>query len=419
VIRPIALIVWALLTITVTGAAQLSTTFVNWRDHPAIAYETTSTADPVSRLNLAIQAGRVELKYDGPSGYLRSVLDALNVPVDSQMAVFAKDSVQSRRISAGNPRTIFFNDSVAVGWVRGGFIEIASQDPRQGVIFYTLEQRWMGQPRFKRENACLTCHYAYSTVGVPGMLVRGVGQFEVDHRVPLAERWGGWYVTGTHGSIRHTGNIDTDQLFDEPRPAHGFNWPSLDGKFDNTGYLTAHSDIVALLVFEHQMHMMNLLTRIGWEARVARHDKTAQNAAAAREVVDYLLFIDEAPFPDAVQGSTGFAATFAARGPRDSKGRSLRDLDLKRRLLRYRCSYVVYTELFDELPAEAKAAVYRRLWEVLSGHDKDARYTRLSAVDRRAIVEILRDTKADLPVYFQSSEAAPGSNRRGRGQEIF
>jgi hypothetical protein len=401
VIRTIGVIVSALLTLTATGAAQLSGTFVNWRDHPAIAYATTATVDPVSRLNREIQAGRVELKYDGPSGYLRSVLDALKVPVESQMAVFAKDSVQSRRISAGNPRTIFFNDSVAVGWVRGGFIEIASQDPHQGVVFYTLEQRWMGQPRFKREDGCLTCHYAYSTVGVPGMLVRGVGRFEVDHRVPLEERWGGWYVTGTHGSIRHTGNIDTDQLFDERRPAQGFNWPSLDGQFDTTGYLTAHSDIVALLVFEHQMHMMNLLSRIGWEARVARHDKTAQNVAAAREVVDYLLFIDEAPFPDAVQGSTGFAATFTARGPRDSKGRSLRDLDLKRRLLRYRCSYIVYTELFDEMPDEAKAAVYRRLWEVLSGQDKDARYKRLTAADRRAIVEILRDTKADLPAYFQ------------------
>jgi hypothetical protein len=119
-----------------------------------------------------------------------------------------------------------------------------------------------------------------------------------------------------------------------------------------------------------------------------------------REVVDYLLFVHEAPLPSPVQGSSAFAQQFAAQGPRDSKGRSLRDLDLEQWLLRYPCSYMIYTEAFDALPAPAKAAVYERMWEILSGQEKGASYSRLTAADRQAIIEILRDTKKDLPDSF-------------------
>jgi hypothetical protein len=398
-------------------AGQLSDTFTNWLAHPAIEYGTRPTRDPIARLNREIEAGRRQLKADGPSGYLKSLLDALNVPIESQVVVFVKDSVQALRISRTNPRAIFFNDSVAVGWVRGGFIELASQDPEQGVIFYTLTSTWTGKPQFSREDTCLACHYSYSTSGVPGMLMRSSGQFEADHRVPFAQRWGGWYVTGQHGSLRHMGNADIDKLYEDPRPADTFNWASLGSRFDTNGYLSPHSDMAALTVFQHQMHMMNLLSRIGWEARVGEYERRTAKlllpglpvsekapvslTEAAREVVDYMLFVDEAPLADTIKGSTDFATTFAARGPRDRKGRSLRHLDLERRLLRYPCSYMIYTELFDALPAEAKAALYQRLWQILSGQENSPKYARLSAVDRQAIIEILYDTKDDLPAYFQ------------------
>jgi hypothetical protein len=189
---------------------------------------------------------------------------------------------------------------------------------------------------------------------------------------------------------------------------------SLEGQFDTAGYLSPHSDAVALMVLEHQTHMINLIIRMGWESRLAayidpllpRSPGAGSNTAkrlqeAADDLVDYLLFVYEAPIPDKIRGSSGFAEKFAALGPSDSKGRSLRQFDLDQRLMRYPCSYMIYSNAFDALPDSAKNLVYRRLWKVLSGDDKDQRYARLSAADRRAIVEILRSTKKDLPDYFR------------------
>jgi hypothetical protein len=399
----------------------LSETFVDWTSHPAIRYQSDAAlTDPVAELNRKLQSGQLQLRRDGTAGYLRSVLDALQVSTDTQMMVFEKDSVQAKRISAGNPRSLFFNDSVAVGWVRGGFIELASQDPRQGVVFYMLDQAFLGPPSFTRAptNLCLLCHDNYASSGVPGMLVRSARQFSVTHSVPFDKRWGGWYVTGQHGSLHHLGNTDLEHLSDEPPPSGTSNWTSLAGKFDTSGYMTEQSDIVALTVFEHQMHMMNLLTRMGWEARVIAYrrtvpetrrkaegddpsDKTVSMEDAAKEVVDYMLFVDEAPLPQPIHSATTFADRFSALGPKDRKGRSLRQLDLTHRLLRYPCSYVIYSPQFEQLPTLAKSAIYSRLWTVLSGRDRDARYGSLTVGDRAAIVEILRDTKPDLPKIFQ------------------
>jgi hypothetical protein len=398
---------------------SLSSTFTNWIDHPAIAYHAATTTDPVHQLNEALQRGSVTLKADGPSGYLRSVLDALKVPVESQIVVFAADSVQRARISMGNPRTLFFNDTVAVGWVRGGFVELASQDPRNGVVFYALQQTLLGPPALRRRDDCLSCHYSYSTAGVPGMLVRSFQQFAVDQTLPLDERWGGWYVTGSSGSLTHLGNTDLARL----EPAHvssaSLNWASLEGKFDTSGYLSTHSDIVALMVFTHQMHLMNLLTRIGWEARVAEarsssrpafrieppgtDDKPIPMEEAATEVVDYMLFVGEAPIRDAIRGSSSFRERFEQQGPFDRNGRSLRQFDLRRRLMRYRLSYMIYSPLFEALPGSARDAIYQRLWKVLSGAVLDPQHQLLLREDRQAIVEILKDTKKDLPAYFSRS----------------
>ena len=411
-----------LVTVLVVSAAAaflraqggpLSTTFTNWTDHPAIAYRSAPPADPVSQLNQALQGGRIQLAADGPSGYLQSLLKALNVPVESQIVVFSRDSVQLARITMANPRALYFNDSVAVGWVRGGFVELASQDPRNGVIFYAIEP---GSSRLTRRDDCLSCHYSYSTAGVPGMLVRSYEQFAVDHSIPIQKRWGGWYVTGSSGSIPHLGNTDITELALGHATNARLNWPSLEGKFDTSGYLSSHSDVVALMVFEHQMHLMNLLARIGWEARVAQaqrvtglgpkleapagRDAPIAMDDAAGEVVDYMLFTGEAPLSDAVQGSSGFRERFEQQGPFDRRGRSLRQLDLRRRLMRYPFSYMVYAAVFDALPQTAKDAIYRRLWQVLSGAEREPRYQRLSLEDRQAIVEILKDTKADLPAYF-------------------
>ena len=398
------------------AVAQRRDAFVESRDHPAISYSAATTSDPVSALDAKLASGAATLKYDEATGYLRSVLEALGVPMESQMLVFSQTSFQASQIRMQNPRAVYFADTVAVGYVRGGHIlEVAAQDPRQGVVLYELPQSAVTPPRFKRNNECLACHLSWETLGVPGLMVQSVyplkdeysyvNGFTTVHGSPLEQRWGGWWVTGDPGGAKHIGNVSVmynDKGSKLPNPTRPL--PSLDGLFDLKGYVAPYSDVVALLVMAHQTNMTNLITRTGWEARLAAaapsQDATARVTEAARDLVDYLLFVDEAPLAGPVKGGSGFAESFTAKGPRDGQGRSLRDFDLRRRLFRYPCSYMIYTPAFDNLPAAAKNAVYARLWAVLSGRESQPRYKGLTLQDRQAIVSILRDTKRDLPDYF-------------------
>ena len=391
------------------SSAQGALAFRHPVDHPAIAYTTAPLADAVSILNRQLESGAARLRFDPGSGYLLSLLDALEVPKQSQVAVFSYTSFQADKITPQNPRAIFFNDSVAVGWVRGGLIEVAAQDPKLGPIFYQFDQRATERPRLTRSAECLECHRTWDTYAVPGLLV--LSTFPplskndyatggvTDHRTPFPDRWAGWYVTGRPGRLRHMGNKPVPRRDDTTATVA---LDSLEGRFDLTGYPTKYSDIVSLMVLEHQTRMTNLLTYMSWESRVAASDPRAKAdlAAIARDVVDYLLFVDEAPLAGKVEGASGFAEMFSAQGPRDRKGRSLREFDLERRLMRYPCSYMIYSPAFNALPPAAREAVYRRLWAVLSGADAGPLYSRLTLGDRQAIVEILRDTKKDLPEYF-------------------
>jgi hypothetical protein len=409
--RPVRVVAVAL-AVLASGLAELNDRLSPPLDHPAIEYFNYLKHPPhdvAADLRREMDAGQVQLKFDPDQGYLPALLDALHVPVESHMAVFSRTSLQQELISPSNPRNIFFNDRVSVAWVRGGFIEMAALDPTQGVNFYTLEQQRVAQPSFTRRDDCLRCHRSDESLGVPGYIVRSfftlpdgspkliLGAFSTDHRSPFEERWGGWYVTGSIEHAHHMGNaVLTD-------PDHPDSFTAPQDAPHNPG---APSSIVALLVFDHQMHMANLITRVGWEVRCALFDKMpprefdALLRQSAEELADYLLFIDEAPLPGPVHTSGAFAetfaGTFAAQGPRDSRGRSLRDFDLKTRLFRYPCSYMIYSAAFDSLPAPAKAAIYTRLWQVLSGQVRDPRYARLAPADRAAILEILRETKPDL-----------------------
>ena len=409
-------------------AGQRGGAFRASRDHPAIDYTDGEVSDPVAALNRQLAAGELALTFEGRSGYLRSVLDALAVPVESQVAVFSPTSNQDDLITSENPRAIFFNDSVAVGWVRDAeLLEVAAQDPGQGVIFYALPQTTTGEPRFTRNDRCLACHLSWDTLGVPGLQVLSMAPlspdpnayasgFVTDHRSRLIDRWGGWYVTGTHGGTAHMGNVE---VMDVPDPDATFGivppvLDSLEGRIDLDGYPSPYSDVVALLVLDHQTHMTNLITRLGWEARrvLFRDDGRSTDdprfaeiiREAAVELVDYLLFVDEAPLPAEVGGASGFRERFSARGPHDDHGRSLREIGLDGRLFRYPCSYMIYTEAFDSLPDLARDAVYARMWEVLSGSVAESPYDRLALADRQAVVDILRATKPDLPAYFDAVE---------------
>src|SRR5688572_20186663 len=410
-----ALAVWLASVAAVTGQLQHPTLL---RNHPAIKYDSTPARDAIAQLNEKLERGEVTLQRHGQSGYLQSVLDALSIPVESQVLVFSKTSFQASRIGPKNPRAIYFGDTVSVGWVRGGeVLEFVAQDPTQGAVFYTMPQA-SEAPRFQRNDACVSCHASEATHYVPGMFIGSVfpgpdgttmygPAYTTDHRTPFEIRYGGWFVTGTHRGARHMGNAVATDSTDlaamvTPQTVHVTD---LAGRFDMTGYPSPHSDLVALIVLEHQAKMLNLITRVGWEARIGRQEAGRSLDAAAAELVDYLLFVDEAPLPGPLAGTSRFAEHFQAQGPRDRSGRSLRDLSLTDRMLKYPCSHLIYSAPFDGMPAQAKAAVYARLWRVLSGQETDARYGRLTAADRQAVVEILRDTKADLPPYFRSDGA--------------
>jgi hypothetical protein len=412
-------VIWvAVVAATLGAGGQLPDTFFDETSAPAVAYATQQPHDAIAQLNEKLAARATTLAYEPEGGYLRSVLNALDVPVESQVAVFSKTSVQARIISPVNPRTLFFNDRVVVGWPRGGFIEAAALDPQLGIVFYHLNQQASVSPRFERGNGCPACHVSVeATLGVPGMLLRSeatradglamrqLGNEVVDHRLPLTKRWGGWYVTGHNVTVASRGNVmmrdETDEgLLTMPKAIAA---ETLHGKFDLAGYLSPYSDIVALMVFDHQLRMMNLLARMSWETRAveAKPDAKTVIEAVAREVVDYMLFVDEAPLPARVEGSSGFAERFSARGSKDSHNRSLYQLDLTTRLLRYPCSYMIYSDAFDGLSAAGRDAVYRRMYAVLSGAEQTPRYSHLSPPDRRAIIDILRETKRDLPAYFR------------------
>lgn len=393
-------------------------------EHPVIQYALRPVHDRVARLSESLAAGRVSLPKREDSGYLRAVLDALSVPVQSQLLLFSKTGVQGDVTGPDNPRALFFNESVVVGYIAGArYLEIASHDPEQGVVFYVVDQQ-APTPGFSRGKNCLSCHVSASTLEVPGLIVRSnhmsadgttvpqLGNVTVDHRTPLLERWGGWFVTGDYapqpyGTQVHRGNLTGSGLSSwgpETTSNEVFiRW--LDSKPEVRGYPPTESDIASLLAFDHQSHAINLLTRLNWESRVAAADgRPDYTTGLLRELVDdtadYLLFVGEARPPARIVPRAGFAQAFAAGAPGDRAGRSLRDLDLEARLLRYPCSYMVYSAAFQSLAAGAREAVLQRMGSILSAQESGAKYAHLSAGDRRAVVEILRDTLKDLPPAF-------------------
>ncbi len=386
-------------------------------DEEAIGYGKAAAAGAVARLQARLDRDQLKLAHDEQFGYLLSVLEALKVPRASQMLVFSKTSFQRERISPRSPRALFFNDNVYVGFIPGSpLLELSVADPKLGAVFYTLNQDTNKRPRFVRTDQCLECHASAKSMGVPGHLVRSFATDEegvvdlssgtslVNHRTPLAERWGGWYVTGRSGGQAHRGNLFGKAALakHEQEPNASGDLENLNRFFDVSRYPGSHSDIVALMVLEHQTHLHNFITRLHYEATMALqtygHLNYLKNISEA--FLKYLLLTEEAPLTAAIRGTSGFAKDFAAQGPRDKQGRSLRDFDLQTRLFKHSCSYLIYSEAFDALPERMKAHLYQRLWDILSGKDANPEFARLTAKDRKAILEILRDTKPGLPGYW-------------------
>ncbi len=387
-------------------------------DEDTINYSKAREAGPIARLQERLQRGVAQLKHDEHFGYLPAVLAALGVSSNSQMLVFSKTSFQRERIAPKTPRAIFFNDDVYIGFVQGSpLLELSSVDPKLGGVFYTLEQTKVERPKFVRTDQCLECHASAKTMGVPGHLVRSFATDEngsvdmatgislVSHRTPIEERWGGWYVTGDSGRQHHRGNLFGKAAFARHERESGYlgNLTQLKRFFDVTEYPAPGSDIVALMVMEHQIHLHNFLTRLNYEGTIALqqygHIKYLKNVIDA--FLRYMLFVEEAPLSAPVRGSSNFAAEFARHGPKDSRGRSLRDFDLETRLFKHPCSYLIYSDAFAQLPAKLKERIYERLLEILDGEDTSPAFEKLTAESRSAIREILLATKQDLPASWR------------------
>ncbi len=336
-------------------------------DHAAIHYSREATQNPVAKLRGGLD--------------LPGLLRALRVHTDSQLLVFSKTSVQASKISPRNPRAIYFNDEVAVAWVRGGDeVEMAALDSELGTVFYTLKDG-----KIARGENCLHCHQGPATMGVPGTFVGSVypgptglpdrtRAIITDHRTAFADRWGGWYVNAKRGEQLDRAN----SVAEDPAEPHTLrtegnqNLVSLAKFFSPVGYLSPISDIVALMTFEHQTQAVNLMTRVGWEARMGMALDADLDALAR-----YLTFADEAPLKEPIEGVSSFTKTFAKSGP-------LREFDLQTRLFKYPVSYTIYSPAFDALPLPVRKSIYARIYQALKDED------------RTRVFQILRETKPDV-----------------------
>ena len=411
------------------------------QEYPAVDYSGPATHNRVWRMQQKIDRGELKLQWEPKGGYLRSVLQALEIDPDSQVLVFSRTSLQVDRISATTPRAIYFNDDTYVAWVQNSnLMEFTVIDANAGVVFFGMDNQQAAAPRMERDGGrCLTCHDTYSMMGggVPRVLAMSspvldpadtrtfTSASDVDDRTPLAQRWGGWYVTGQSGRQGHFGNQtlrdDKSSEYLRAKPHHDVK--SLAGYFDTDAYLTDQSDIVALMVLEHQAFVHNLITRASYKIRSVMTREGAVNTvlphtwaevnprdqaqirAMIEPLVRALFFADAAPFGDRIGGGA-YTARFSALGPQDRQGRSLRQLDLERRLLRYPLSYLIYSEHFDALPDCALDYIGLRIGEVLDGSDRTGIAENISAADRAAIRQILEDTRPRVARYLRTAAAA-------------
>ncbi|YCM43879.1 hypothetical protein V2O64_21455 [Verrucomicrobiaceae bacterium 227] len=387
---------------------------------PPIKYSETASQDKMAKLAAQIESGDWIVPPSDGKEFLRAVLEKLEVPLESQVLVFSKTSLQNSLINQRNPRALYFSMDAYVGWVPGGKVEVIVEDETLGPVFYILEPP-VGKrlPKVSRvTDSCLQCHATSRTSGVPGMLVRSVVPDQNSHAIlsagttlvtdatPLKDRWGGWYVSGV-ADDPHLGNrwIAESPLDDVDFPAKVTELEDLSSLIDTDKYLQGTSDVVALLVLEHQCRTHNLITSaklnylrsryfhqsFGDELALDSPDgmswKTADSTA--REIVEAFLFTGEVELGgEGVEGGEAFAMAFAKGGVVDEKGKSLRDFRLYSRLFKNRCSYMIYSKAFKGLPELVRERVFHHLREALMPDAEN----HLGSREKKTIVKILEET---------------------------
>lgn len=407
----------ALVFILVSVALSSFGQDINYYDpySPAHEYHTRELNDPFSRLIADFESGKRELDNRSSKAFVASLLEHLDVPASSQLLVFSRTSLQTRHISGSNPRAMYFNEDVYVGYIPGGKIEIISLDPELGGIFYMFGiPKGDERPAIERSGRCMDCHAVPVTRRIPGLSIRSVipgsnwGKLvafrdkQIGHQIPLSERFGGYHVTGDPGFSDHKGNLKGEEVggkivTEVIEPGTEFDWSS---------YLTETSDILPHLLLEHQAGFMNLVLEATYRARTYRHigkgeikpEHVAVLDGLAEELVRYLLFADEAKFPaGGIRVDPQYREDFLADRREASGGISLKDLDLETRIFQHRCSYLIYSDVFQATSAPFKEQVYRILGAAISTENPDPDFAYLPDAEKETIRGVLRETLSDLP----------------------
>jgi hypothetical protein len=371
----------------------------------------TQPDDPFAKFRERVESGQLKLDASGSEKeFVIALLKELGVPATSQLWVYSGTSLQSGRISPRNPRAIYFNEEIYVGYVPGGQMEVASLDPDRGAVFYLFNIPRDGESvRFQRSDKCMNCHAGDAQFKVPGLAVESVipgpntGSLDAfrrglsGHGIPLEERFGGWHVTGAPASLKHhgnmTGNLNGGKLTLTPLP------PGT--QFDTSKYPVATSDLLAHLIFEHQVGFTNRVTEARYLTRAAlaagkgrlRNEDAKVLGEKADELARYLMFADEAPLPrEGVTGDSAFKTDFLRNRKQAPDGTSLKDLDLRTHLFKHRCSYMLYSRVFTTLQPEFKKLVYARLSAAVAEVNPPREFNYLPITEKRAIRTIVGAT---------------------------
>lgn len=386
-------------------------------DGPPHNYRTRVPRDRFTRAMETLESDP-RLDRSSEKAFLTSFLKILNIPASSQTLVFSTTSLQLRFISPANPRAIYFNEDIYVGYIPGGRIEVVALDPELGAIFYIFDiPKAPEKIRFERSERCMNCHAGEDTGHVPGLVIKSVvpgpGGGTLDafrsgrsgHGIPFSERLGGWHVTGRHGITNHWGNLTgryvAGRIETFPNPPGS--------RFPCAKYPVETSDVLAHLLHEHQAGFVNRVVEAGYRARTALFiaggkltpSQTAELDEQARIIVRYLLFTEEVPLPGGgVEPDPAFKADFLRERRATAEGLSLKDLDLTTRLFKHRCSYMIYSAVFEGLPVEMKSRIHGRLQTVLQDANRDPDSAHLPVAERRAIRAILQATLKDLPASW-------------------
>ena len=368
--------------------------------------------DAFSMFAARLKAGQVKLDNRSEKVFVQSLLRSLDLSPASQMLVFSTTSLQLSRISVRNPRALYFNDHTYIGYVPSGQIEVISMDPDMGAVFHIFNiPRTSAPPNIQRSTRCMNCHAGQEVGRVPALLLKSVvsgpngGSLDAfrlkdtGHGVPFKERFGGWHVTGKHAIREHWGNLHGELIAGGLKripapPGRYFRWDK---------YLVPTSDILPQLVHEHQVGFVNRTVKATYDTRyylAAGGGKLSPAHAVevgklADSLVRYILFADEASLPaGGVGGDPAFKIQFLKRARKGLGGASLRDFDLRTRLFKHRCSYMIHTPTFNGLPLILKAAIGQRMRLALDSTRPDPEYAFLTLAEKAVITRILKATFA-------------------------